>query len=201
MYIPERKPNKLISEHGLRFLLKEDYKHHFCDWTRPGFRAIASYRIAVWAGTIKNPIVRLVFRRIGKAMLRFVRNSYGIELHAESTIGRRFQIGHQNGIVIHKFSTIGDDCRVRQGVTLGRGGIERTNSPEAFRNNAPVLGDRVDIGVGTVIMGKVHIGDGVNIGPNAVVLTDVPAGATVLAPMAKIIRPVANNSTPDKEVL
>ena len=108
--------------------------------------------------------------------------------HTTSTIGRRFRIGHQNGIVIHKFATIGNDCLVRHGVTLGRGGIERANSPETFRDTAPVLGDRVDVGVGAVIVGKIRIGDDVHIGPNAVVLTDVPAGATVMAPMAKIIR-------------
>jgi serine O-acetyltransferase len=201
MNIPQRQPNKLISKHGLRFLLKEDYKQHGRDWTRPGLRAMASYRIAVWSGTLKNPILRFVFWNIGQAMLRFVRNNYGIQLFAQTQIGRRFQIGHQNGIVIHKFSTIGDDCRVRQGVTLGRGGLERTDTPEAFRNSAPTLGNRVDIGAGAVIIGKVHIGDDVNIGPNAVVLTNVPAGATVMAPMAKIIRPVANNSTPDQEAL
>jgi serine O-acetyltransferase len=117
-----------------------------------------------------------------------VRNNYGIELYPSCQIGRRFQIGHQNGIVIHRFATIGDDCRVRQGVTLGRGGLERTKSTEGFRTSAPVLGNRVDVGVGAIIVGKVRIGDDVNIGPNAVVLTDVPTGATVMAPMSKIMR-------------
>jgi serine O-acetyltransferase len=188
MHIPKRTPNKLVSEHGLLFLLREDYERHRHDSTRPGFRAIGSYRFAAWARGLHNSVLRLVFSSIGEVMLRFVRNQYGIELYSTSTIGRRFQIGHQNGIVIHKFATIGDDCRVRHGVTLGVGGIKRAKSPESFRGNAPVLGNEVDVGAGAVIVGRIRIGDGVNIGPNAVVLTDVPAGATVMAPMAKIIR-------------
>ncbi|HVG02483.1 MAG TPA: serine acetyltransferase [Nitrospira sp.] len=188
MHIPKRKRNKLVSKHGVLFLLREDYERHRQDSTRAGFRAIASYRFAVWARGLHNSGLRLVFSSISQMVLRFVRNQYGIELYATSTIGRRFQIGHQNGIVIHKFATIGDDCRVRHGVTLGVGGIRRAKSPESFRDNAPVLGNGVDVGAGAVIVGKIRIGDGVKIGPNAVVLTDVPAGATVMAPMPKIIR-------------
>ena len=52
-----------------------------------------------------------------------VRNVYGIELYPTARIGRRFCIAHQHGIVIHKLAMIGDDCLVRQGVTIGAGGI------------------------------------------------------------------------------
>lgn len=188
MGIPQQRVNKLISDHGLRFLIKEDYRVHQRDWTRPGFRALASYRLAAWARGLSNPLARLCFMLLGRTLLRFVRNQYGIELSSESQFGRRLRIGHQNGIVIHQFAIIGDDCLVRQGVTLGIGGLDRIKTGEDFRDSGPVLGNRVDIGAGAMIVGKVRIGDDVKIGPNAVVVTDVSAGSTVMAPMSKIMR-------------
>jgi len=177
--------NELISEHGLRSLLAEDFNVHKRDWTLPGFRAIATYRLAAWARGLDNPLLRLGFMWVGRFMLRRIRNRYGIELSSESVFGRRLHIGHQNGIVIHRYATIGDDCLIRQGVTLGIGGVDRMASPNAFQDSAPILGNRVDIGAGAMIVGKVRIGDDVKIGPNAVVLTDIPANATVMAPMSK----------------
>lgn len=188
MGVPKRRVNELVAQHGLRFLLREDYRIHNHDWTRPGFRAIASYRVAVWAHGLKNPLLRLAFARLGGTMLRHARNRYGIELYRTASIGRRLLIGHQNGIVIHKHATIGDDCLIRQGVTLGVGGVQRLAEKGYFESSAPVVGNRVDFGAGSMIVGKVRIGDDVNIGPNAVVLTDVPARATVMAPMSKIMQ-------------
>ena len=50
-------------------------------------------------------------------------------------------------------------------------------------------GGGVEVGCGAAILGQVTIGDGARIGPNAVVMTNVPAGATVFAPSPRIIYP------------
>ena len=42
---------------------------------------------------------------------------------------------------------------------------------------------------GAVLFGAIAIGDGVRIGPNAVVMTNVPAGAIVTAPLSRIMVP------------
>ena len=54
-------------------------------------------------------------------------------------------------------------------------------------DHAPVLGRRVDVGAGAKILGAVRIGDGACIGANAVVLTDVPAGATAVGIPARVL--------------
>ncbi|NEQ17888.1 MAG: serine acetyltransferase, partial [Moorea sp. SIO3E2] len=54
--------------------------------------------------------------------------------------------------------------------------------------DAPILGKSVNVGAGAKIFGKVTIGNGANIGANAVVLSDVPAGATVVGIPAKVIK-------------
>jgi serine O-acetyltransferase len=86
-------------------------------------------------------------------------------------------------------TVIGDDVVIRNGVTLG---LRRTGE-----RGAPTLGNRVDVGAGAKILGKIHIGDGAVIGANAVVLKDVPAGALAVGIPARIILrdPAAPKST------
>ena len=187
MHIPKRNPNKVVSKHGLLFLLHEDYEGDRCDSTRPGFRAIASYRFAVWARGLRNSGLRRPFSSIGGVMLRFVRNimaSTSCDEYHRPPVSDRAPERHCHSQVC--------DHRGRlSGASRGNAGHGRDCALIArnLRNTAPVLGDRVDVGVGAVIVGNIRIGDDVNIGPNAVVLTDVPAGATVMAPLAKMIRP------------
>lgn len=82
--------------------------------------------------------------------------------------------------MIHGNCVIGEDCIIRQGVTLGNRYLEHPFE-------APKLGDRVNIGAGAKILGGVIIGDDVNIGANAVVLSDIPPGQTAVGIPAKII--------------
>jgi serine O-acetyltransferase len=115
-----------------------------------------------------------------RALFRKIRNTYGIELPYSAKLGRRVIIEHQSCIVIHGDCVIGDDCIIRQGVTLGNRYLD-----QPF--DAPKLGSRVNVGAGAKIFGNVTIGDDANIGANAVVLCDVPVGATAVGIPAKII--------------
>ncbi|WP_380784217.1 serine O-acetyltransferase [Sphingomonas sp. R86520] len=188
--------NDLIEKYGLIGCLWHDFRTHDLDWSLPGFRAIATYRFGTWARTISLRPARQAILIFHLYMFRLVRNRYGIELYLTSQIGRGVRFGHQNGIVIHRFARIGDRCLIRQGVTFGEGGLNKDNFADKI---GPVVGNDVDIGAGAVLIGNVKIGDRVHIGPNAVVITDIPADATVFAPMSKIIsrvRPAENNHAP-----
>jgi serine acetyltransferase len=116
-----QEPEKL----GLLAQIKEDWIAHGCDWTLPGFRAVAVQRFGVWRMTIKPLIFRAPLSVLYRALYRKVRNSYGIELPYTVQLGRRVIIEHQSGIVIHGYSVIGDDCIIRQGVTLGNRYLDR----------------------------------------------------------------------------
>jgi len=166
---------------GLFELIKEDWATHFKDWKQCGFRAVAVYRFGVWANRINNRIVRAATMRIYWFFYRWIRNFYGIELLHTAKIGRRFLIGHQGGIVIHPNTIFGDDCLIRQGVTIGDTG-------RGSDGRAPYMGDEVHIGVGAVVMGNIKIGSRVNIGPNAVVMANVPAGSTAFGNPVRIIK-------------
>ena len=160
--------------------LKEDWIAHERDWTKPGFRAVAVQRFGVWRMKIEPLILRAPFSILYRALYRKIRNTYGIELPYTVQLGRRVIIEHQSGIVIHGNCSIGDDCIIRQGVTMGNRYLERPF-------DAPKLGNSVNIGAGAKIFGNVTIGDGANIGANAVVLSDIPPGKTAVGIPAKII--------------
>ena len=160
-------------EASLFQLIKEDWIAHGKDWTKPGFRAVAIYRFGVWRMAIRLPMLRIPCSVLYRMAFRYVRNVYGIELPYSVRLGRRVVFEHQHGIVIHGRATIGDDCIIRQGVTIG-------NRYLAKPDEAPVLESRVNVGAGAKILGNLIIGQDASIGANAVVLQDVPPMATVV---------------------
>lgn len=181
----EREPSESsVSEDAackpsLLAMIREDLQAHGNDWSRPGFRAMAVYRFGVWRMTIPFTPLRAPLSVIYRFLFRRVRNRYGIELPYSVKIGRRLVIEHQSGIVIHGATVIGDDCTIRQNCTFG---IKARSDLAA----APILGDRVDVGAGAVVLGAVRIGNDAVIGANAVVLKDVPAGAVAVGVPARI---------------
>lgn len=166
---------------GLWQQIKEDWIAHGQDWTKPGFRAVAVQRFGVWRMKIKPKLLRAPFSILYRALYRKIRNTYGIDLPYTVKLGRRVIIEHQSCIIIHGDSSFGDDCIIRQGVTVGNRYLERPFE-------SPQLGARVNIGAGAKILGGVTIGDDVNIGANAVVLADIPAGQTAVGIPARILK-------------
>jgi serine acetyltransferase len=157
----------------------EDYRAHERDSTRPGFRAVAVHRFGNYRMHLKLPW-RAGLSVFYRMLFRYVRNHYSIELPYSAKLGRRVVFEHQGCIVIHGSSVIGDDCIIRQGVTLG-------NRHLSAPFDAPVLGCKVNVGAGAKLLGKVRIGDGANIGANSVVLRDVPEGRTAIGIPAKLL--------------
>lgn len=167
---------------GLFALWQEDWVAHGRDWTRPGFRAVAVHRFGVWRMAVRPRLLRAPLSVIYRFLFRYVRNHYGIEVLYTVQLGRRVVFEHQHGIVIHAACRIGDECYIRQGVTLGNRSLDHPNA-------VPVLGNRVNVGAGAKVLGAVTIGDDAAIGANAVVLDDVPAGATAVGIPARVVTP------------
>jgi len=104
----------------------------------------------------------------------------GVEIHPGATIGRRFFIDHAMGVVIGETAEIGDDCTIYHGVTLGG-----TSWNKGKRH--PTLGNDVVVGAGAKVLGPVIVHDGARIGSNAVVVKDIPAGATVVGVPGRVV--------------
>lgn len=139
----------------------------------PGLHAILFHRMNHW---LWNRNLYLL-GRIGSHLSRFLT---GVEIHPGAKIGKRFFIDHGMGVVIGETSEIADDCSIYHGVTLGG-----TTWNKGKRH--PTLESGVIVGAGAKILGPVTIGTGARVGSNAVVVKDVPAGATVVGVPGHIV--------------
>jgi serine O-acetyltransferase len=196
MSMAMKREKRIASLGALWALVREDLRYNGAvSW--PGFQALAVHRFGVWKDGIGSKPLRVPVTIVYRIAYAFVRNFYGIELPLTTRIGRRLFVGHQHGIIVHHNAVIGDDCLIRQGVSIGQ---ERpTPGVPIGEVPGPKLGNRVEVGAGAMIIGNVTIGDGVRIGPNAVVMTNVPAGAIVTAPLSRIMVPPKRKPKPALE--
>jgi len=138
----------------------------------PGLHSIWLHRIANWFYRKKEYVLARIISHISRFLT-------GIEIHPGAKIGRRFFIDHGSGVVIGETTEIGEDCLLYQGVVLGGVSLEKGK-------RHPTLEDNVVIGAGAVVLGPVRIGKGARIGAGAVVINDVPEGATAVGVPARI---------------
>lgn len=122
----------------------------------------------------------------------FARWTTGIEIHPGARIGRRFFIDHGMGVVIGETAEIGDDCTIYHGVTLGGTSLEQGK-------RHPSLEDDVVIGAGAKVLGPVTVASGARVGSNAVVVKDVPAGATMIGIPARMAGQRPEEKTPQRQ--
>ena len=139
----------------------------------PGYHSILFYRFA-------NLAWRRNFYLMGRLISNLGRFVTGIEIHPGAEIGQRFFIDHGMGVVVGETSKVGDDVTLYQGVTLGGTSLKKGK-------RHPTIGDGVIIGSGAQVLGPLNVGNGARIGANAVVLQDVPQGATMVGIPAKIV--------------
>ncbi|HET19875.1 MAG TPA: serine O-acetyltransferase [Chromatiales bacterium] len=142
--------------------------------TYPGLHAVWMHRVSHW-------LWRRRLRWLARWLSTIARWLTGIEIHPGARIGRRFFIDHGMGVVIGETAEIGDDCTLYHGVTLGG-----TSWKEGKRH--PTLEDNVVIGAGAKILGPITLGAGSRVGSNAVVLKDVPPGATVVGIPGRVVQ-------------
>ncbi len=139
----------------------------------PGFHALQIHRASRWLWSHR-------LRWLARWISHWGRWLTGVEIHPGATIGRRVFIDHGMGVVIGETAVIRDDCTLYHGVTLGG-----TSWNKGKRH--PTLEAGVVIGAGAKVLGPITIGEGAKIGSNAVVVRDVPPGATAVGIPARII--------------
>jgi serine O-acetyltransferase len=159
--------------------LREDWRTYDRDLFRQGLWVIAVYRFGRWRYQIRRRWMRMPFSAAYRILWLLVEILTGIELPCEAIVGRRFRIDHFGGIIISGDAVFGDDCVIRNGVTVG---LRNTGE-----RGSPIIGNRVDVGAGAKILGSIRIGDDVAIGANAVVLTDVPPRSIAVGIPARVL--------------
>ena len=139
----------------------------------PGFHARLAHRAA-------NAMHRAGVPLAPRGLMYITRFLTGIEIHPGATIGSRFFIDHGMGVVIGETAEIGDNVMLYQGVTLGGTSTRRVK-------RHPTLRDNVTVGAGAKIIGGIEIGENARVGAGSVVVTNVPANATVVGVPGHIV--------------
>ena len=149
--------------------------------TYPGVKAVFLHQIA-------NFFHLAGFHLIARIISQTNRFFTGIEIHPGAKIGSNLFIDHGMGVVIGETSEIGNNVTIYHAVTLG--GISPSIDSERQRHEKrhPTIGNDVVIGSGAQIIGPIKIGNGSRIAANAVVVNDVPEGATMVGVPAKVIK-------------
>ena len=101
---------------------------------------------------------------------------WDIRLDLAADIGPGFYVGHFKSIYVGPCVRIGSHCNIGQMCFVAA-------TPEG----APVIGDRVYLGVGAKVLGPLRVESDSALGANAVVLEDVPASAVVAGNPARIV--------------
>ncbi len=140
--------------------------------------AIAIYRWGRRIDASPSGPLKKMRTRFYWLMFRMVETLTGISLPKSCRIGPGLRIYHFGNIFLHSDVTIGANCTLRQGVTIGN---------RVAGGPVPVIGDDVELGAYAQVLGGVRIGNGARIGAMSVVLCDVPAGATAVGVPARII--------------
>lgn len=140
-----------------------------------GFQAVALYRVARWFKVRRIPL-------LGPMVARFSIFLTGVDVSPSAEIGPGLLISHGTGLVVGGAAKIGEDALILHGVTVG------SLSPSRVEE-MPVIGDRAFLGAGAKIVGGVRVGDDVVVGPNAVVVEDVPDGSRVTSAAGVTIAP------------
>lgn len=174
------------------FLFKEDFSRTY-DLTKgsvirrmidcyrsPGLHAMGVHRFGQWLKN-KNLFLRILLEPIYLFLFHRIRTKWGIDIGRSAEIGAGFYIGHYGGLTISAHARIGKNVYVSQLVTIGVSG-------QGEYRGAPTIGDNVYIAPGAKVFGKIHVGNNVKVGANAVVYKDVPDNAiVVLDPGFRII--------------
>jgi serine O-acetyltransferase len=138
------------------------------------FWALLVYRLA-------HPLECLGLPFVPRLMSQLARFLTGIEIHPGAVIGSGLFVDHGMGVVIGQTAVVGRDVLLFHGVTLG--GVDDRKGRRHAR-----VGDRVVVGAGAKLLGPITVGSDVRIGAQAVVLSDVPEGATAVGIPARVVR-------------
>ncbi len=131
----------------------------------PGFYAIAIYRIAHEFYNLGVPI----FPRV---LSEYAHQLTGIDIHPGAEIGRSFCIDHGTGLVIGETTTIGDNVKIYQGVTLGALSVNKNLAKS--KRHPTIENDTVIYSGATILGGETVVGHHSIIGGNVWLTESVP---------------------------
>lgn len=138
-----------------------------------GFWAVFQYRIAHAVFKFPIPILKQLLQILCLTWQKIIEVLTGISIPASVQIGDSFYIGHFGGIILNAKTSIGNNCNISQGVTIGVSG-------QGDNRGVPKIGNNVYIGANAVIVGNIVVEDNVLIAACSLVNTNVISNSVML---------------------
>lgn len=139
-----------------------------------GFHALQTHRAANYYWNKGEKYTALLLQ--SRSSERF-----GTDIHPAAKIGKGIMIDHATGLVVGETAIIEDNVLIWHNVTLGGKGLVKGN-------RHPVIHKDALVGTGSIILGRIIVGEGAKVGAGSVVTEDVPAGTTVIGEAARVIK-------------
>ena len=139
----------------------------------PQIRYLYNFRKA---SVCKSSLLELYYR----IKLQLLSQRTGIQIPINTSIGEGFYIGHYGTIIVNQKSVLGKNINIAPGVTIGQ-------ENRGKRKGTPVIGDFCWIGMNSVIVGNIKVGNNVLIAPLTFVNFDVPDNSIVVGNPGRII--------------
>lgn len=136
----------------------------------------------------RNKILTLLFIWYLAFYHYYVEWILGIELPRKLKVGKNLIIYHGQALVVNQNVVIGENCTLRNSVTIGHKKLA-----DGSLSKCPQIGNRVDIGANVCIIGDVVIGDDVIIGAGAVVVKSIPSNSVAVGNPARILEKTQTN--------
>ena len=145
-----------------------------------GFWASVVYRAChAFVEWLPGGVLRGAAKTLAAILQKMVEIVTGICLPRDAEIGGGLYLPSFGAIILARGS-IGENCTIEQNVTLGIAG-------RGEERGLPTIGNRVFIGAGSMIVGKITIGDDAYIFPGSVVTRSVPPRAVVMGYPARLV--------------
>jgi serine O-acetyltransferase len=145
------------------------------------FWALAWHRFGHWMYRENCPRwLRIPLKLIYVPVYFWIQNFLQITLPPSAEIGPGLYMAHVGGIHISPRAVIGSGCDIAHHVTIGVSATRRGSG-------VPQLGNDVYIGTGATLIGRIKIGDGTRVAANTLVMSNVPAGSTVMGVPGRVV--------------
>ena len=145
-----------------------------------GLHAVLFYRCAHVLYQLRIPFIPRLISQIARFLT-------GVEIHPGAQIAPGFFIDHGTGVVIGETTTIGDNVKLYQGVTLGAKSfsLDESGNPVKGIPRHPIVEDNVVVYSNASILGRITIGHDSVIGGNIWITNDLPPYSRIVQNKAK----------------
>lgn len=142
-----------------------------------GFRAVMLYRTGRYFRTRG-------YKMLAKLIEKLIHRWCYCEISTTADIGSGFSIYHPFGLVVGTDVQAGRNLTLSMDVVLG-GNIGKQRPDGSVK---PILGDNVNIGAGSKVVGPINIGNNCIVGANSVVTKSMPANSIIAGVPAQVIK-------------